>query len=156
MKTIDDIMELMVGGTVIANHADLLREKFNVDVFNPDREQIISVLIENWDAQDLSKEDFIKELCDFARSIYPDEEDMASENFYKEFMETDNAREFYDAYQRCPEMLAELLKKDSNGNYIIQDGDFAETLIEIISECVECSDDEIPGKIRRKYLTFGA
>ena len=27
MKTIDDIMELMVGGSVIANHADLLREK---------------------------------------------------------------------------------------------------------------------------------
>lgn len=26
MKTIDDIMELMVGGSVIANHADLLRE----------------------------------------------------------------------------------------------------------------------------------
>ena len=43
-------------------YADLLSEKFGVDVFNPDREQIIKVLLENWDAKDLSKEAFIKKL----------------------------------------------------------------------------------------------
>ncbi|MBQ6410254.1 lysine--tRNA ligase, partial [Candidatus Saccharibacteria bacterium] len=43
-------------------YADLLSEKYGVDVFNPDREQIIKVLLENWDAKDLSKEDFLKKL----------------------------------------------------------------------------------------------
>ena len=43
-------------------YADLLREKFNVDVFNPDREQLIRVLLENWDAKDLKREDFVKKL----------------------------------------------------------------------------------------------
>lgn len=43
-------------------YADLLSEKFGVDVFNPDREQIIKVLLENWDAKDLSRDDFIKKL----------------------------------------------------------------------------------------------
>ena len=43
-------------------YADLLSEKFGVDVFNPDREQIIQVLLENWEAKDLSKEDFVKKL----------------------------------------------------------------------------------------------
>ncbi|MBR3252520.1 lysine--tRNA ligase [Candidatus Saccharibacteria bacterium] len=43
-------------------YADLLSEKYGVDVFNPDREQLISVLLENWDAKDLSREDFVKKL----------------------------------------------------------------------------------------------
>ncbi|MBO7720158.1 lysine--tRNA ligase [Candidatus Saccharibacteria bacterium] len=43
-------------------YADLLREKFNVDVFNPDREQLKRVLLENWQAEDLSRADFEKKL----------------------------------------------------------------------------------------------
>lgn len=43
-------------------YADLLSEKFGVNVFDPDREQIIKVLLDNWDAKDLSREDFIKKL----------------------------------------------------------------------------------------------
>ena len=43
-------------------YADLLKEKFDVDVFNPDREHLIKVLLENWDAKDLSKDAFIKKL----------------------------------------------------------------------------------------------
>lgn len=43
-------------------YADLLREKFNVDVFNPDREQLIKILLENWDAKDLKREDFMRKL----------------------------------------------------------------------------------------------
>lgn len=43
-------------------YADLLREKFNVDVFNPDREQLIQILLENWDAKDLKKDDFVRKL----------------------------------------------------------------------------------------------
>ena len=43
-------------------YADLLREKFNVDVFNPDREQLIQVLLENWDAKDLKRDEFVKKL----------------------------------------------------------------------------------------------
>ena len=43
-------------------YADLLREKYNVDVFNPDREQLISVLLENWKAEDLKREEFVKKL----------------------------------------------------------------------------------------------
>lgn len=43
-------------------YADLLSEKYGVDVFNPDREQLIKVLLENWDAKDLPKEDFVKKL----------------------------------------------------------------------------------------------
>ena len=44
-------------------YADLLREKYNVDVFNPDRKQLIQVLLENWDAKDLSREDFAQKLA---------------------------------------------------------------------------------------------
>ena len=43
-------------------YADLLQEKFGVDVFNPDREQLIKVLLDNWEAKDLSREDFVKKL----------------------------------------------------------------------------------------------
>ena len=43
-------------------YADLLRDRFGVDVFNPDREQLIRILLENWDAKDLSKEDFVAKL----------------------------------------------------------------------------------------------
>ena len=43
-------------------YADLLREKYNVDVFNPDRKQLIQILLENWDAKDLKREDFKKKL----------------------------------------------------------------------------------------------
>ena len=43
-------------------YADLLREKYDVDVFNPDREQLIRVLLDNWDAKDLKRDDFMKKL----------------------------------------------------------------------------------------------
>ena len=43
-------------------YADLLRDKFGVDVFNPDREQLIAILLENWGAEDLKREDFAKKL----------------------------------------------------------------------------------------------
>ncbi len=43
-------------------YADLLRDKYGVDVFNPDREQLIRILLENWDADDLKREDFMKKL----------------------------------------------------------------------------------------------
>lgn len=43
-------------------YADLLSEKFGVDVFNPDREKLIQVLLENWEAKDLSQADFVKKL----------------------------------------------------------------------------------------------
>ena len=43
-------------------YADLLREKYNVDVFNPDREQLIKILLDNWDTKDLKREDFAKKL----------------------------------------------------------------------------------------------
>ena len=43
-------------------YADLLREKFGVDVFNPDREQLIQILLENWDAKDLNRQEFEQKL----------------------------------------------------------------------------------------------
>ena len=43
-------------------YADLLKEKYNVDVFNPDREQLKAILMENWKAEDLSKSAFEKKL----------------------------------------------------------------------------------------------
>ena len=43
-------------------YADLLREKFNVDVFNLDRGQLIDILLKNWDAKDLRPEEFVKKL----------------------------------------------------------------------------------------------
>lgn len=43
-------------------YADLLRDKYSVDVFNPDREQLIQILKDNWDAKDLKQEDFVKKL----------------------------------------------------------------------------------------------
>ncbi len=43
-------------------YADLLKEKFGVDVFNPDREQLKRVLLENWQAKDLSRTEFEKKL----------------------------------------------------------------------------------------------
>ena len=43
-------------------YADLLRDKFDVDVFNPDREQLKQILLENWEAKDLKKDDFVKKL----------------------------------------------------------------------------------------------
>ena len=43
-------------------YADLLKEKFGVDVFSPDREQLKRVLLENWQAEDLSRTEFEKKL----------------------------------------------------------------------------------------------
>ena len=43
-------------------YADLLREKYGVDVFNPDREQLTQILLENWDAKDMSREDLKRKL----------------------------------------------------------------------------------------------
>ena len=43
-------------------YADLLKDRFNVDVFNPDREQLIKILLENWDAKDLKHDEFVKKL----------------------------------------------------------------------------------------------
>ena len=43
-------------------YADLLSEKFNVDVFNPDREQLVSILLENWDAKDMGREELKRKL----------------------------------------------------------------------------------------------
>ncbi len=43
-------------------YADLLREKFDVDVFNPDRGQLIQILLENWESKDLKREDFVRKL----------------------------------------------------------------------------------------------
>lgn len=43
-------------------YADLLKDKFGVDVFNPDREQLIKILLENWDAKDLKRDEFVKKL----------------------------------------------------------------------------------------------
>ncbi len=43
-------------------YADLLRDKYGVDVFSPDREQLIQILLENWEAEDLKREDFVKKL----------------------------------------------------------------------------------------------
>ena len=44
-------------------YADLLAEKFGVDVFVPDRAQLIEVLLENWKADDLKRDDFMKKLA---------------------------------------------------------------------------------------------
>ena len=43
-------------------YADLLKEKYNVDVFNPDREQLVSILLENWDAKDMGREELKRKL----------------------------------------------------------------------------------------------
>lgn len=43
-------------------YADLLQEKYGVDVFHPDREQLIQVLLDNWQTKDLQREDFVKKL----------------------------------------------------------------------------------------------
>ena len=43
-------------------YADLLKEKYNVDVFSPEREQLKAILMENWKAEDLSKSAFEKKL----------------------------------------------------------------------------------------------
>ena len=43
-------------------YSDLLKEKYNVDVFNPDREQLKTILLEDWKAEDLSKSAFEKKL----------------------------------------------------------------------------------------------
>ena len=43
-------------------YADLLNDRFGVDVFNPDREQLIKILLENWDAKDLKRDEFVKKL----------------------------------------------------------------------------------------------
>ena len=63
-------LEFHVGGFDInldqkwprVKYADLLKDKYNVDVFNPDREQLKTILIENWKAEDLSKSAFEKKL----------------------------------------------------------------------------------------------
>lgn len=63
-------LEFHVGGFDInldqkwsrVKYADLLKEKYNVDVFNPDREQLKTILMENWKAEDLSKSAFEKKL----------------------------------------------------------------------------------------------
>ena len=43
-------------------YADLLKEKYGVDVFNPDREQLKTILMSEWKAEDLSKSAFEKKL----------------------------------------------------------------------------------------------
>ncbi len=43
-------------------YADLLKEKYDVDVFNPDREQLKTILLNEWKAEDLSKSAFEKKL----------------------------------------------------------------------------------------------
>ena len=43
-------------------YSDLLKEKYNVDVFNPDREQLKTILLADWKAEDLSKAAFEKKL----------------------------------------------------------------------------------------------
>ena len=43
-------------------YADLLREKFGVDVFSPDREQLVQILLENWDAKDMTREELARKL----------------------------------------------------------------------------------------------
>ena len=43
-------------------YADLLREKFGVDVFSPDREQLVQILLENWDAKDMTREELTRKL----------------------------------------------------------------------------------------------
>ena len=37
-------------------------KKYGVDVFNPDREQLIQILLENWETKDLKQEEFVKKL----------------------------------------------------------------------------------------------
>ena len=43
-------------------YSELLKEKYNVDVFNPDREQLKTILLADWKAEDLSKAAFEKKL----------------------------------------------------------------------------------------------
>ncbi|MBQ9029535.1 lysine--tRNA ligase [Candidatus Saccharibacteria bacterium] len=43
-------------------YADLLKEKYDVDVFNPDREQLKAILLKDWKAEDLSASAFEKKL----------------------------------------------------------------------------------------------
>ena len=43
-------------------YSELLKEKYDVDVFNPDREQLKNILLENWKAEDMSKSAFEKKL----------------------------------------------------------------------------------------------
>ena len=43
-------------------YADLLKEKFGVDVFSPDREQLTEILLENWDAKDMTREELKRKL----------------------------------------------------------------------------------------------
>lgn len=43
-------------------YSELLKEKYSVDVFNPDREQLKNILLENWKAEDMSKAAFAKKL----------------------------------------------------------------------------------------------
>lgn len=43
-------------------YADLLREKYDVDVFNPDREQLKSILARDWKTEDMSADAFKKKL----------------------------------------------------------------------------------------------
>ena len=47
-------------------YADLLKEKYDVDVFNPDRDQLIRILLENWDAKDQSRSSFEEKLRDMS------------------------------------------------------------------------------------------
>ncbi len=63
-------LEFHVGGFDInldqkwprVKYADLLKEKYDVDVFNPDREQLKTILLNEWKAEDLSKSAFEKKL----------------------------------------------------------------------------------------------
>ena len=43
-------------------YSELLKEKYNVDVFNPDREQLKTILLSEWKAEDMSKSAFEKKL----------------------------------------------------------------------------------------------
>lgn len=43
-------------------YSDLLKEKYNVDVFNPDKAELVEILMKEWKAEDMSKDAFRKKL----------------------------------------------------------------------------------------------
>lgn len=47
-------------------YADLLKEKYSVDVFNPDRDHLISILKAEWEPEDMSKAAFEKKLAEMS------------------------------------------------------------------------------------------
>ncbi len=43
-------------------YADLLKEKYDIDVFHPDKEQLVNILLAEWKAEDMSKDAFREKL----------------------------------------------------------------------------------------------